>query len=221
MIRAMTRTARGINTVNLILDHASRRFLANGYRATTVEQIAKDASISKGAVYFHFKDKAALAVRLVQRADEQLQDAMADAMQGRDPQDQLIRFLHRRSLLGQERPVYWLLMLMLSVELAGSGDALDAQIQKTYRRLQNYLEELIRAGVAAGQFTSELPVPELAAIIVATHDGMLLQWSRGWKHLNAEQLLRAMRRSVLNGLGAANLTPEIPQRAIGQAVETV
>ncbi|MDF1818807.1 MAG: TetR/AcrR family transcriptional regulator [Immundisolibacteraceae bacterium] len=202
IIAGMSRTPRGINSINLILDHASRLFLSNGYRSTTVEQIARAANLSKGAVYFHFKDKAALALHLLQRAEEQLDTAIATASECDNPQDALVRFLHQRSLLAQQRPDYWLLTIMLSVELAGSRSLIETNVKKVYERLDNFLEELISDGVSLGLFTSELPAKEQAAIIVATHDGMLMQWRRRGRQLKGKHLVRAMRRSVLLGLGA-------------------
>ena len=219
--RRMTRTVRGINSLNLILDHASREFLANGYRGTTVDQIARNAGLSKGAVYFHFKDKAALALRLLQRAEEQLRDAIAEADTGPDPQDRLVRFLHQRSLLGQQRPDYWLLTVMLSVEFAGTGSPIERRVRGVYQRLQAYLEALISEGVAAGQFTAALPVAEMAAIIVATHDGMLLQWLRREKDLDGAHLVRAMRTSVLGGLGVTQTRGEEPGTAAQRKIRVV
>ncbi len=216
MIFGMARTPRGINSIHLVLDHASRLFLINGYRNTTVEQIARDAKLSKGAVYFHFPDKAALALRLLQRADEQLLDAITEAQRGTNPKDQLVRFLHQRSLLGQQRPDFWLLTVMFSVEFAGTDSTIEARVRRIYGRLQEFLETLIRQGAQEGLFDAELPAAEQAAIIVATHDGMLLQWLRRSRELDGEQLVRAMRRSVLRGLSTAAEVagdPQAPRRA--------
>ncbi len=213
----MPPTPRGINSVNLILDHASRLFLSNGFRSTTVEQIARAADLSKGAVYFHFEDKAALALRLLQRAEEQLEEAIAVAMAGSQAQDCLVRFLHQRSLLARLRPDYWLLTAMLSVELAGSKTVIETRVKKVYQRLDSFLEQLVAEGMEQGLFTAELPAKEQAAIIVATHDGMLLQWRRRGKQLKGEHLVRAMRRSVLLGLGAELAVEEKPEQPLSRA----
>ena len=44
----------------LILEHARRSFSKLGYGLTTLESIAKECSITKPAIYYHFKDKEAL-----------------------------------------------------------------------------------------------------------------------------------------------------------------
>lgn len=51
-----------------VLDAALEQFMAKGFAATRVEDIAKAAGLSKGAVYLYFPSKQALLEGLVQRA---------------------------------------------------------------------------------------------------------------------------------------------------------
>lgn len=43
-----------------ILDAAFKCFFENGFRTTSLDMIAKEASVTRGAVYWHFKDKSEL-----------------------------------------------------------------------------------------------------------------------------------------------------------------
>lgn len=52
-----------------ILDAYERVLVENGERAATLEAIAKAASVSKGGLLYHFKDKRALASGLLQRLE--------------------------------------------------------------------------------------------------------------------------------------------------------
>ena len=45
---------------DLIIEHARASFSKHGYELTTLEAIAKECSITKPAIYYHFKDKASL-----------------------------------------------------------------------------------------------------------------------------------------------------------------
>ena len=49
-----------VSKKELILYHARESFSKNGYELTTLEAIAKECNITKPAIYYHFKDKAAL-----------------------------------------------------------------------------------------------------------------------------------------------------------------
>jgi AcrR family transcriptional regulator len=48
-----------------LLTSARKLFVKNGYRGTTIDEIAKKAKLTKGAVYFHFKSKEDIFLELV------------------------------------------------------------------------------------------------------------------------------------------------------------
>src|SRR5579862_9367638 len=49
----------------LVLDAARRVFLARGYHAATLEEIAEEAGFSRGAVYSRFESKADMFIALL------------------------------------------------------------------------------------------------------------------------------------------------------------
>ncbi len=55
-----------------ILDVASQLFFEQGYRGTNMQSIADSCSISKGAIYLHFKSKEQILIALLKRMDDQL-----------------------------------------------------------------------------------------------------------------------------------------------------
>ncbi len=54
-------------TRNLILDTAERVFARRGVSRTSLQEVAQRAGVSRGAIYWHFKDKAALFEAIMQR----------------------------------------------------------------------------------------------------------------------------------------------------------
>lgn len=48
-----------------LLGAAQKLFLAKGYRETTTEEIAREVGLTKGALYFHFKNKEDILYELV------------------------------------------------------------------------------------------------------------------------------------------------------------
>ncbi len=59
-----------------ILDAANDLITHYGYDKTTVDEIAREAGVSKGAVYLHFKGKEALFEALLLRESERVMDDM-------------------------------------------------------------------------------------------------------------------------------------------------
>ena len=50
-----------------LLDSARTLFVKKGYRATTTEEIARSAGLTKGALYFHFKKKEDILFESIKR----------------------------------------------------------------------------------------------------------------------------------------------------------
>ncbi|MCX7556057.1 TetR/AcrR family transcriptional regulator [Xanthomonadaceae bacterium JHOS43] len=79
-----------------ILDAAKRLFVDNGFEATSVEQIASEAGVSKLTVYSHFGDKETLFFAAVEeRCREQLPDDLFE-IPPMGPIDQALRTIGHR-----------------------------------------------------------------------------------------------------------------------------
>ena len=63
-----------------VLDAAIELFAEQGFGKTTVEQVAKRAGLSKGAVYLYFPSKDAILEGLVKRTFEPIADQMFEMM---------------------------------------------------------------------------------------------------------------------------------------------
>ena len=74
-------------TRDSILDAAELLFIDQGVSKTTLQHIATAAGVTRGAVYWHFLDKAALFNALMERAKMPLEEAMRtlDMLDAVDP----------------------------------------------------------------------------------------------------------------------------------------
>jgi TetR/AcrR family acrAB operon transcriptional repressor len=68
--------ADALATHDNILDSAELLFLRQGVSRTTLSHIAAGAGVSRGAIYWHFEDKAALFNAMMERARMPLESAM-------------------------------------------------------------------------------------------------------------------------------------------------
>ena len=55
-------------TRNSLLDAAERVFLAQGVAGTSLNDIAQEAGTTRGAIYWHFRDKADLFTAMMDRS---------------------------------------------------------------------------------------------------------------------------------------------------------
>ena len=62
-----TKPKKAERTRQLLLDAALRIIGRKGYSSATVDEIVKEAGVSKGVAYYHFKSKAALAIGILNK----------------------------------------------------------------------------------------------------------------------------------------------------------
>jgi AcrR family transcriptional regulator len=63
-----SRAARAAERRQAIIDAAMDEFVARGYAATRLDDVAQRAGVAKGTIYLHFKDKEALFQELIRTA---------------------------------------------------------------------------------------------------------------------------------------------------------
>jgi AcrR family transcriptional regulator len=67
-------------TCEAVLDAAKTLFVSNGFDATSVDEIARVAQASKGAVYHHFRDKQAIFTELFRTSQQAVTAKVIAAM---------------------------------------------------------------------------------------------------------------------------------------------
>jgi TetR/AcrR family transcriptional regulator, acrAB operon repressor len=84
-------------TRNSLLDAAERVFLAQGVAGTSLNDIAAAAGTTRGAIYWHFKDKADLFNAMMDRVAMPMQSALSlvDGAEGDDPLPNLKKALRQ------------------------------------------------------------------------------------------------------------------------------
>src|SRR5512136_1661894 len=67
------RPVRGVDSRQDLMDVAIDCFARYGFQATSIDRIAKAAGVTKGALYYHFKDKEELLFAAVKNRLEQFE----------------------------------------------------------------------------------------------------------------------------------------------------
>lgn len=163
-----------------ILDAAERVFQAKGVGASSLQDIAQAAGVTRGAVYWHFKDKADLFDAMMQRvclpfdeSSEQLDQAL--------PEQALQRLREHWKLLFertvQDAQVQRVLAIaMFQVEYTAEHSAMRAQRVQWQAEHVQQLERTLAAARKAGQIGSGTPLKLAALGLHALLDGLLQNW---------------------------------------------
>lgn len=190
-----------------VLDAALRVFSRKGYAATRLEEVAEEAGVTRGAVYWHFKGKADLYTALVQERAGKLvalhEEALSPASR-RAPLAALERLLVRSLEYLHEDPEFRAVM-ELNVFKTEVTPELAAGFQQKVagtRRLVDALASLIAEAIAAGEVDPALdPRAGALAAVGLMHGCMSLSLmdpqllgSKAAARRVVQTFLRALRR---------------------------
>jgi len=202
--RPATKREQRAASIDALLTKALTLFITQGYHATTVEEIAQSAGLTKGAVYFYFKSKANVLKTLLDRTEELTVEPTLSAMTaaGGDPLDRLSAFVRSQSVIGAEKTEYMLLAILMSAEFNGSGDEIEKRLMEMMARMENALRVAVTTGQAKGVFRTGIGADELASVIMATNKGCYVEWYMRGGDLNGHDFARAFRDFVFNGVAA-------------------
>ena len=129
-----------------ILASARRLFGAHGYGATSIDDIARDARVTKGAVYHHFetKDELFRSVYVEVEADAQARTARATQLSSA-PIDQLVHGMHAYLDTALDPEVQRITLIDAPSVLGPEPDG-PAEEQPGHQGVREFVAEGIRTG---------------------------------------------------------------------------
>jgi AcrR family transcriptional regulator len=146
-----------------ILDTAARLFAHYGYDKTTVDDIAREAGVSKGAVYLHWPGKEQLLLALIQREQARAGDEVLARLRA-DPQGGTLYAIYRHSLLVLAGNP--LLRALVTRDSRVLGNVMRHRDPAIYTQRWLFAGEWARQMQAAGLVRSDLR-PEVVAHILS------------------------------------------------------
>ena len=173
-----TRAARaeGRNAREALLEAAAQVFTTRGFRDASVDEIAREAGFSKGAVYWHFPSKDDLFFALVeQRIDRPVRESIA-LLESASPEHDMAPEASRRfvGLLEQQRELilleqeYWALAVR------------DPRLRRRYAKRQADLRSALARALGArarhlGAPPLDTPAEEVAVAFMSLANGLALE----------------------------------------------
>lgn len=169
-----------LETRNRILDAAEKVFHANGVSRTSLADVAEAAEVTRGAIYWHFKNKGDLFEAMCKRVVlpmEAMMEANAEATES-DPLGQLratcLFILQQTVRHPQSRAVFEI--LFHKCEFLEDADAIAVRQQQCFRKGMANIEKIIFTGVERGQLPANLDTRLACVCVHAMLDGLLNNW---------------------------------------------
>lgn len=164
-----------------LLDAAEQVFFDKGVAHTTLSDIATAAGMTRGAIYWHFKDKAALLQALFGQARLPMQAMLAelDVCSEADPLGAL-RHMCIQSLTtlarSQQQQRIFSIMLHKCENMGEAAGVIAEQEQACGDECQARIERILQKAVAMGQLPADTDVPSCHRILKNFTMGTMSEW---------------------------------------------
>ncbi len=174
-----TSTDRGDKRPRLV-SAASAVFAEKGYATTRVADIAERAGVGKGTVYEYFSSKEELLFAVFESIKDSVTARMNAVLDEDEPtQEQLFNLLRLGAEVITEQLEIQPVILDFWAASRGSGfeEHYREAVVANYSHYRNLVATFIRAGQGRGEFRKEADAEALAAVVVATIEGLGIQLS--------------------------------------------
>jgi len=158
-----------------ILQKAFGLIYRNGYQATSIDDILVDSPVTKGAFFYHFKNKEEMGLAMIK---EIMYPGMYDVMikpliNSGDPVKEI--YLMMTSLLTKApffEVKYGCPAVNLIEEMAPLNSAFHKALGQLMKEWQNSMEKSLNNAIAAGTIRDEVDAKQVACFIVAGYSGI-------------------------------------------------
>ncbi len=171
-----------LRTRTQLIDAAEIVFYEKGYARASLEDVAQQAGVTRGAIYWHFKNKADLLQAMLDRVlllEEMLAGTQEDKSPDEaDPLDILrrraIRILKQTATNPRRRRVFTI--LFHRCELSNDNRSLEQRHQNSLARCISDFENLLIQAQQRGQVPANLDIQQAAVAIPSYISGLIGSW---------------------------------------------
>ncbi|GAA3403177.1 TetR/AcrR family transcriptional regulator [Paenibacillus hodogayensis] len=180
-----------------IIDAAAKSFALFGYKATTMDQVAKIGGVGKGTIYTFFANKEELFQEIMNRLVQEMKRVAEEVVNPeRNFFDNLHRVLDRVLDFREEHE----LAIKLAQEVREIGTPMaQAGIQQIERAIVGYIQHQV--GLAVGKGEIKPCDPEMTAfVMLKLYMALTADWKKSHEPLPKEKVAELLRFYLQGGL---------------------
>jgi AcrR family transcriptional regulator len=169
-----TQAERSARSRSALLESAARGLSRYGYGNLRLEEVARDAGYTRGALYHQFKDKEDLALAVIDWVDENWRREVGDpAKRESEPVGELMA-LARGHAIFCRRDVARVAMA-LRLEFAGQDHAVGRRLQGVSEGGVKRIARLVESGRRDGSIPSGPPAASVARAFLGALEGAVIE----------------------------------------------
>jgi AcrR family transcriptional regulator len=190
-----TQAQRRARSRGALLESAARGLSRHGYGNLVLEEVARDAGYTRGALYHQFKDKEDLALAVIEWVNEHWIREVGDpASRQTDPVAELLALAHGHAVFCR-RDIARVAMA-LRLEFAGQDHPVGKELEQVWETGVKRCVKLINAGRGAHSIPPGPPARATALALLGALEGAVIAL-----HGHAPHDVLLAERAVAGALG--------------------
>ena len=190
-----------------LLKMALAVFSAKGYAAATLDDVAKAANVTRGAIYWHFKSKADLYNTLIQEYSARGAGVAQQAVSEGGTLIEILRriFVRLCTVIEEDKE------LRAVMELTLFKTGLDPELQAGRRKqieagnaLLKGITEAMAQGIAQGVLRDDIDAADIARAFIAFENGAIQLWLLSPKSFSLKASAESFADILVAGLQKQN-----------------
>lgn len=193
-------------TRNQLLDAAEVVFYEKGFSSTTLMAVANQAGMTRGAIYWHFKNKSDLFEAMVERVKVPLESIFEELTADSETQpfqslkEFSLQFLQK--LAQDEHRARVFTIMMYRFEMTGQSELVEKKMLDSHARVDERLCRALKNAVRRGELPHNTDIQAVVIYIHAFIGGVMRNWLFNPASFNlgemAELLVEMHFNAVLN-----------------------
>ncbi|MGM9927209.1 MAG: TetR/AcrR family transcriptional regulator [Bacillus sp. (in: firmicutes)] len=186
-----------IDRKQLIVEAATKSFTLFGYKATTMEQVAKLANVGKGTIYNFYKNKEQLFQEIVSTHIDEMKRVAEESLVESLPVEE--RVYAALNAILEYRTKHQFMMKLLEEEKEMGTPAVAEMVNEIEKEIITYIQmklEKAMDGTHNGVCDSEL----FAFLLYKMYSALIFDWEKNHKSLDREEIAKVFQFFVMKGL---------------------
>ncbi len=182
-----------------IMSAALSVVVAKGYDQSRMDDIVEKSQLSKGAIYWYYKSKEEVYLSLVDYWFLQYSSGVVDTLQQQESASDQLKALFDFFIEQFDKNPAVFKLLVEFWRLAGLNPDFNAKLQQVYSDFLEYIIEIIKVGVANGEFKNVEPRITALSILINI-EGITWFTLFDKSGVEAHEYIDTISNFILNGL---------------------
>ncbi|WP_019240399.1 MULTISPECIES: TetR/AcrR family transcriptional regulator [Bacillus] len=180
-----------------IVEAATKSFTLFGYKATTMDQVARLANVGKGTIYNFFTNKEQLFQEIVHSLILEMKMVAEESI---IPTKSFHENVHTALFAILEyRTKHQFMMKLLEEEKEIGTPAVAQMVNEIERAIVSYIKEKVDMAMNKGEIT--VSNSELSAFLIfKMYSALIFDWEKNHEPLEKEEIAKLLQLFILKGL---------------------